>query len=199
MYPETDVLPILITKERLASVRSNLPELPEKIEKRLVSEYGLNEQQAKQIVREGNEDIFEKIAENGSLVSIAATTFLSTFTEMEREGIDVNAISEKAILDVFAALGNGRFAKEALPSLFREIANGAELEKAISKLGVGAMSEAEASKIIAAIVKERSAFVKEKGLSAVGPLMGPVMEALRGKIDGKRMNILLTEEIKKFV
>ena len=199
MYPETDVPPIQITKERMKRIFDNLPELPEEIEKRLMSKYGLNAQQARQIVREGNENIFEKIAKDKDMISAAATTFLNTFPEMEREGIDVNIMTEESITEVFTALKASRFAKEALPSLFREIANGESLNDAVSKLGVSSMDESEARKMIANIVKERAAFVREKGAAAVGPLMGPVMDALRGKLDGKRMNAILTEEINKIV
>ncbi|MCL1904660.1 MAG: Glu-tRNA(Gln) amidotransferase subunit GatE [Methanomassiliicoccaceae archaeon] len=199
MYPETDIPPILVTKEKMKEVLANLPDLPEVTEKKLISEYKINAQQAHQIVREGNVYIFEKIAKDKDMASIAATTFVSTFTEIEREGIDVGAISENKITEVFAALKASKFAKEALPSLFRELAKGASLNEAISKLGVSSMDESEAIKIISKIVKEREAFVKEKGMSSVGPLMGPVMEALRGKLDGKRMNDLLMKEIKKVV
>ena len=199
MYPETDILPILITPEKLKSIYDNLPELPEAIEKRLISQYKINDQQARQIVREGNEDIFEKIAKDKEMISVAATTFSGTFTEMEREGIDIDSITEKAMIEVFDSLKQSKFAKEALPSLFREIANGISVNDAISKLGVEAMSEGDAVKIIAKIVKEREAFVKEKGTASVGPLMGPVMEALRGKLDGKKMNDLLVAEIKKII
>ena len=197
MLPETDVPSILLTKERIKKIYDNLPELPEATEKRLVSKYGLNPQQARQLVREGNEDIFEKIAKDKDVISVAATTFLSTFTEMEREGINVGVITEAQVLETFAALKEAKFAKEALPALFREIAKGVPLNDAISKLGVSSMDENEARKMIAAIVKQRGSFVKEKGMSSVGPLMGPVMEALRGKLDGKKMNEILTDEIKK--
>ena len=197
MYPETDIPPIRITQERLDRIRKGLPELPEEIEKRLISEYKLNEQQVHQLVREGYDDIFERTAKDKEMASVAATTFLSTFTEIQREGLNVESISEKEILDVFDSLKKGRFAKEALPLLFREMANGTSLDDAVSKLGLGSMGEDEAVKIIAAIVKEREAFVKEKGMASIGPLMGPVMEALRGKLDGKRMNDLLTKEIRK--
>jgi glutamyl-tRNA(Gln) amidotransferase subunit E len=197
MLPETDIPPIKISKEHLKRIFDNLPELPEKAEKRLISKYGINSQQARQIVREGNEDIFEKIAKDKEMASVAATTFLSTFTEMEREGLDPYAIPGSAISDVFDARKASKFAKEALPSLFREIVKGVSLKDAISKLGVTSMDEKDARKIIASIVNERKTFVKEKGTASVGPLMGPVMEALRGKIDGKKMNDILAEEIKK--
>jgi len=197
MYPETDVPPILITSEKLKKIYDNLPELPEAIEKRLISQYGINEQQARHMVREGNEDLFEKMAKDREMIPVAATTLSGTFTELEREGIDVSSIPENGILAVFDSLKRSKFAKEALPSVFREMAAGMSVDDAVSKLGLGSMSEDDAVKIIAKIVKDREAFVREKGAASAGPLMGPVMEALRGKIDGRRMNDLLVAEIKR--
>jgi glutamyl-tRNA(Gln) amidotransferase subunit E len=199
MYPETDIPPILITPEKMRQIRKGLPELPEEAEKRLISKYGLNAQQARQIVRGSYEEIFEKIAKDKDMASVAATTFLSTFTEIERDGIDVSNISENMILAVFNSLKAEKFAKEALPSLFREMAKGTSFEDAVSKLNIGTVKEDDAIRIIAKIVKDREAFVREKGTASVGPLMGPVMEALRGKLDGKRMNDILTAEIKKMI
>lgn len=199
MYPETDVPPIEITKERLKRIHENLPELPEVIEKRIVSQYGINPQQAKQIVARDKTDIFEKVSKEFDMSSIAATTFLNTYGEMEHEGLDVHAISDAQLLRSFEMLKNGQFAKEALPAILREVAKGTEPDKAVSKLGLTAVDSAEAEKVIEKVVAERMDFVKGKGLAAVGPLMGPVMAALRGKIDGAKANELLTKEIKKHI
>jgi glutamyl-tRNA(Gln) amidotransferase subunit E len=61
------------------------------------------------------------------------------------------------------------------------------------------MDTDEAEEVVAMIVKEREAFVREKGMGAVGPLMGPVMERLRGKVDGKMASELLKKEISKLL
>ena len=75
----------------------------------------------------------------------------------------------------------------------------AKMEDAIKKLGLEAVDAGEAAAIIEGIVNERADFVKEKGMGAIGGLMGPVMGALRGKIDGKQANQLLTEAIRKLL
>ena len=199
MYPETDVPPIIITKERLKRIRGNLPELPEAAEKRIIKEYGINAQQAKQLVRQGDDAFFEKISKEFDMSAVVATTFLNTFPEMEREGTDISSIPEKEILNVFAMLKASKFSKEALPTVFREVAKGVTAEKATAVLGLGSISREEAEKIVTKIVNDRKDFVKEKGMAATGPLMGPVMEALRGKIDGKVASDLLTQAIKKIV
>ncbi len=198
MYPETDVPPTTITEARMDAIRNNMPEFPEQIEARIVKDYGINAQQAKQIVRKGQDELFEMLAVDG-MASIAATTLLNTFSEIEADGADPSALSEDALIGVFGMLKEGRFAKEALPALLKEMCSGTDAEKAIEKLGLGAMDSSEAEAIIDGIVNERADFVRSKGMAAIGGLMGPVMGALRGKVDGKQANELLTKSIKKLL
>lgn len=199
MYPETDVPPTEITEARLEQVRANMPEFPEQIEKRLIGQYGINAQQARQIVRQSNDELFERIAKDPAMAPVAATMFLNTYGELEHDGIDVHVFSDDDILGVFDMLRDGKFAKEALPALLREMAVGTSAEDAIKKLGLEAVDAGEAAAIIEGIVNERADFVRSKGMGAIGPLMGPVMGALRGKIDGKQANELLSAAIKKLI
>ena len=118
---------------------------------------------------------------------------------MEKDGADASAISDDSLAEAFDLLKQGRFAKEALPAILKEMASGTRPGDAIGKLGLEAVDEGEASAIIEGIVREREDFVRSKGMAAVGPLMGPVMGALKGKLDGKQVNRLLTEAIKKLL
>ncbi len=199
MYPETDVPPTLITEKMMKDVRDAMPEFPEQIEARLVRDYGINAQQARQIVRQSQDEVFERIASDRAMASVAATTLLNTFSEMERAGSDVSAIDDDALAHAFDLLKDGKFAKEALPAILGEMAKGVPAERAIESLGLEAVDEGEAASIIEGIVNERADFVRSKGMAAVGPLMGPVMGALKGKLDGKQVNRLLTEAIKKLL
>lgn len=61
------------------------------------------------------------------------------------------------------------------------------------------MNADDAAEIVSRLVQERADFVKSKGLGAVGPLMGPLMAEMRGKIDGKQASELLKKEIEKFL
>ena len=200
MYPETDVPPITITPERMQQVRDNLPELPEEMEKRLVFQYGINAQQAKQIVREDKIDMFEALASMEGMSSVAASTLLYTFSELEAADVDTSKLDQARMTELFGMLIDGAFAKEALPAILKEMAtSGSQPKDALSKLGLEAVDESEAVAIIAGIVAERADFVKSKGMGAVGPLMGPVMGALKGKLDGKRVSDILSQEIKKIL
>ncbi|MCQ2079664.1 MAG: Glu-tRNA(Gln) amidotransferase subunit GatE, partial [archaeon] len=199
MYPETDVPPTIIPKVRLERIRNNLPEFPEQIEARLIKTYGIAAQQAHQIVRQGRDDLFCQIADEFDLSNVAATTFQNTFQELEHEGIDTDLFTYNDLYAIFSALKAGKFAKEGIPAILKEMAGGTDLEAAVKKLGLTAVDAGEAAAIIEKIVNERADFVREKGMGAIGGLMGPVMGALRGKIDGKQANQLLTEAIKKLL
>lgn len=199
MYPETDVKPITITERRMEEVRSRLPEMPEQKVERFVTKYGIHEQQARQIVREGYEDLFEEVATKYDLAAVAARTLLSTLPEIQKEGADVAKLDDAALLQAFAALHDGRFAKEALPQVLKRMCEVRNVDEAIKDLGLQRMDSGEAEAVVVIIVKEREAFVREKGMGAVGPLMGPVMERLRGKVDGKMVSELLKQEIARLL
>lgn len=199
MYPETDVPPILIEPERLAGIRAALPELPEARIARLVGEYAINEQQARQLVRDGYDELFEEVGRGKGMAAVAARTFLSTYSELQKEGVDLEALSDAKVREAFAALSAGRFAKEALPSVLREMARGADVEGAMAALGLEAMDQGDAIHILDAIIAERAEFVREKGEGAVGPLMGVAMKELRGKVDGKAAADLLRERVRVFL
>ena len=46
-------------------------------------------------------------------------------------------------------------------------------------------------------VNEKNDFIKQRGMEAIGPLMGPVMSKFRGEMDGAKINTLLIKKIKE--
>jgi glutamyl-tRNA(Gln) amidotransferase subunit E len=199
MYPETDVKPILIEKARLGSIRQNLPELPEERTLRISKEYGINEQQSRQLVKEGHDQLFEEIAHDRTMAAVAARTFLNTYPELQKDGVDLGSLTDDIVRNAFSALSSGRFAKEALPAVLKELAQGSDVDKAIGSLGLGFLDQGDATDIIDAIIRERADFVREKGEAAIGPLMGVAMKELRGKLDGKKAADLLKERVQAFL
>ncbi|NLX47535.1 MAG: Glu-tRNA(Gln) amidotransferase subunit GatE [Euryarchaeota archaeon] len=199
MYPETDVRPIPIGRDRLEAIRNDLPELPEVRMLRISKEYGINEQQSRQLVKDGHDDLFEELSTDRTMAAVAARTFLNTYPEMQKEGVDLDPLTDEMVRNAFAALSAGRFAKEALPSLLKELARGSDVDKAIVSLGLGQLDQQDAAGIIDTIIRERADFVREKGEGAVGPLMGVAMKELRGKVDGKKAADLLKERVQAFL
>ena len=52
---------------------------------------------------------------------------------------------------------------------------------------------------MAEVLSNRSDFVKERGMGAVGPLMGMVMQSLGGSADGKLVSKILRDRISEMI
>jgi glutamyl-tRNA(Gln) amidotransferase subunit E len=198
MYPETDVAPVAVTVEHLDQIRKQLPELPEEKLHKFQEEYQLSEELAQIMIRSLRIDLFEAITKNHpELAVIVASTLETQWRNLEREGIAVDDISEQQIVLLFDRLAQNQFAKEAIPDLLTWLANNPEsaLDEGIEALGLGVISEKELEAIVSKIVKANKEMIAERGERAMGPLMGKVMNEVRGRADGKLVNELLRSAI----
>ncbi len=193
MYPETDVPPTRITDEQWATVLDNLPERPEEAVARLTAT-GISADLAGQLVADGHVadyDAWLKGGVDGNLAARILLQFLPELVNAERVKSHVPAVAE--------ALGKGLFAKEAIPDLLRALDDNPALDMAaaIEVAGATAAGEDEVVAIVERVVQDRADFVKERGMAAMGPLMGPVMAELRGKADGAKVSAALKDAIQK--
>jgi glutamyl-tRNA(Gln) amidotransferase subunit E len=201
MYPETDVPPVRITKERLENIRANLPEMPEEKMKRFEKEYKLHPEQVKQLLSIGYDELFESLLlkhQSKGMQGILVRVLLSSIPELGSKGIDVTKVNQEMLDSVLGAVEAGEFAKEGIFSVIEYmITNDAQIENAVAYLGLSGVGQDELNKVIDEIIKDKMDFIKEKGEDAVGPLMGVVMKELRGKVDGKKVNEALRKKIKE--
>lgn len=194
MYPETDVLPVRVTREDWD--RLSLPELlTDKIE-RYMNDYGFAREVARQIAYSERSHAFEKAVSAGIKASIAERAFNSTLRELSREGVNVDGVDDLSIQHVLDAISEGRAAKEVMPLLISAIAGGKNLEEALLTLAP-AVSASDLDEIVMRIVEERIEFIKGKGAASAGPLMGVVMKEVRGSVDGKAVSQALQAAIAK--
>lgn len=194
MYPETDVPPIRIHKARWEAVLSNLPMLPEERVAVLVDTHRLSTDLAKQLVRDGTDSDLVSLVDQGVEAGLAARVLSQVLPELENPERILAQMPEVA-----AALDAGRFAKEAVPDVLRALDehHDRDVESAIAAAGAAAVDDLEVVSIIDAIVQSRLEFVRERGMAALGPLMGPVMAELRGKADGAVVSARLKEAVQK--
>ena len=196
MYPETDVPPIRVTMERLRRIREHLPEKPDVTVARLVREYGIHEQQARQLVQEGSDAAFEMIAHEFGEAKLVASVLLYTFGELRREGFDVDGIPVDHLRELFSLMKAGRFAKEALPGLVREMARTrSRASETIAFLGVTQLSRQELESIVDEMLRASQELIASRGEAAEKALMGDVMKRVRGRADGKLVSQVLHERL----
>ncbi|HID60667.1 MAG TPA: Glu-tRNA(Gln) amidotransferase subunit GatE [Hadesarchaea archaeon] len=198
MYPETDIPPIPITPSRLRKIKSKLPELPEERRTRLMKKYGLSVELAERMMVSENLELFEELATKTRIdPKLIATTIEETMVGLRREGVKIENVQKTALLELFTWIAEEKVAKEAVPDVLRLLAQRLNVQEAVSKLGLTVITRSELEKFVAEIVANNLKLIEERGMGAMKPLMGILMEKVRGKADGKLVHELLQREIQK--
>ena len=200
MYPETDIPPIIITKNELLQAEENIPKSWDDSIKELETKYKLNPQLAEQIFDSRYIGLFEKIVEKiKTNPTFVASILCSTITNLERSGLNSDLLKNEEILKLFNLLENGEIAKESIEIIFESIMSGKSktTEEAMKNASIESVNEEELERIIVDIVEKNEGIIKNQKERAVGPLMGIVMKELRGKASGEIINSLLLKNIKK--
>lgn len=200
MYPETDVPPISVDKALLSEIDNLVPELPEQIMKRLQEAHSLSKEQAESLVKSGYDLEFDEIASAGIPSKLAARILVNTFPELERDGLDTSILNPPMIIEVLKRVESGIFSKEAVPPLLKRMIERRESpDEAAKELKIAGVSGSELEDAIDRILAEKREFILDKKDRATAPIMGLVMKELRGKADGKLLNELVSQKIRKML
>jgi len=195
MYPETDLLPEIITDKMLKEIKRSLPL---SVESRigLYTQWGLSTNHVEEMKLSNYARFFETCVEKGANAKVTASLLLQTLTELKREKIEVEKIKLAQIEELLLSEAQGQINKNNLALALTEIAKGATVEEVLSaKKSVEVDSEAVRKKI-AEIVSQNLPLVQGKGMGAMGPLMGDIMKIPELKmVDGKLLSELLKKEI----
>ncbi|MEM0473320.1 MAG: Glu-tRNA(Gln) amidotransferase subunit GatE [Candidatus Aenigmatarchaeota archaeon] len=193
MYPETDVAPILADKQLVDKIKKSLPETIDvklaKLKKTLPTDV------AEQLSKSENLFLFEKIVSKVKIEpTIVATTLLYTLKDLKRKGIDVDAITDKQFIDLFEMLKDDKISKEAIPQILEKLKE-QKVEDVVKELNLLKLSRKELEKIVDDLIKEN----KDKlDKNAYGLIMGLTMRQARGRIDGKIVDEVVKDRIKRF-
>jgi len=202
MYPETDVVSVSITPERLEGLKANLPEMPEEKLARFMADYGVNEKLARQAINSEYSVLFEEmVGESLGDPTLIAVTLTETLKSLSRDGVPVETLSDEAIRDVFTLLKGGGTAKESVPELLGWLSSnpGKTAREALEALGLAMMTRDALQGLVEAKVSERREMVEGMGMKAFGPLMGMLMGEVRGRARAEDVQSLLREALAALV
>ena len=193
MYPETDVKPVRVTPEKLEELRAMLPEMPEVKLRRFMKDYSLNEKLATQAVDSDYMGLFEELAREGHSTTLLAVTLTEDLTKLRRDGVPVEGLSDEAIRDAFKLVKGGAATKESLPDVLTWLAEnrGKKASDAVSALGFDMMTIEELTELVNRAVEEKADLVAERGMRAMGALMGVIMGQVRGRAEPQDVQRLL--------
>ncbi|MBU3896967.1 MAG: Glu-tRNA(Gln) amidotransferase subunit GatE [Nanoarchaeota archaeon] len=178
MYPETDVPPIVITKEFLSSIKT--PETWELKLERL--EKILPKDLANQVLKSEYLDLFEKYYKTNPI--LIATTFTSTLKDLSRRGFETSNLKEEHFNELFRK----NLPKEAIMTTLENLCKNPD-----AKIESDVISDETLHNIVKDVIDRNPELVKENKISA---LMGDVMKQVKGRVDGKKVMELLKKELR---
>jgi len=194
MYPETDVPPV---EPDVTEV--DRPELlTEKVE-RYQAEFDLDAGLAEQVAYGERMSLFEAVVADGVDPTLAAGTLESTLTELRRDDVPVERLTDDHLTDALHLVEDGELPREGLTELLATLTEDPSLSAAdaVEEAGLGGVGEAEVREAVVDVVERNADQVETEGMEAFSALMGECMGALRGKADGDTVSQVLREEIQQ--
>ena len=219
MYPETDIPVMTLDEERWSSIRSDLPlNRTQRIER--LSSYNISDNQVEALIGAELDDAFV-IAVEGEptgIPGISAKFMASALLDNTRGDISegtkytADTLPMPVLTLSLHACEKGIITREGLipmaQNLLKEGPNPTEAEFSerlkwfSEKADSDGYTPADSSAVedaVDEILAVRADFVAERGLGAIGPLMGPVMGKLGGAADGKIVSEILKQKISKII
>jgi len=194
MYPETDVPPVEPDESEVAT-----PELlTEKVE-RYEADYDLDSGLAEQVAYGQRWPLFESVVEDGVDATLAAGTLESTLTELRRDDVAVENLTDTQLRETLELVDGGEVPREGIEDLLSALAEDPELTaaEAVEREDLGGVDEGAVREAVVEVVERNADQVETEGMGAFSGLMGECMGALRGKADGDTVSSVLREEIQK--
>ena len=204
-FPDPDLLPVVISKEWIAEVKANLPELPAAKRRRLVEEYGLPPADAEVLCADrALADYFEAVARVCGRPKAAANWVmveLLKFVNEDKIGIADCPVSAQGLGGLInlieAGTISGKIAKQVLSLMYREADS--DPEKIVKREGLAQMSDAgELAGLVDEILAANADKVAEYQAGKTklfGFFVGQVMKKTGGQANPRMVNQLLKERI----
>ncbi|GLR19370.1 Asp-tRNA(Asn)/Glu-tRNA(Gln) amidotransferase subunit GatB [Portibacter lacus] len=204
-FPDPDLPPLLITDEYIASVKKNMPMLPEAYRTLLVKDYGLSDYNAGVITKEKSyADYFLRLAKSESDYETLAKVVINKILPLvqnEESDIAEQVMADERVLEYVGLIRSGKVSPSAANQfLFPEILeNPAEEMMEIAKRLnlIKSDDQGFVKVLIDELLAEHPAELEKfrNGNKAlVGFFMGQAMKKAGGKADPK---VLKTEIMKK--
>ena len=185
MYPETDIPNFELTESKWLEVIEKIPMSQAERKSRLESEE-MSEDQAKQLLGKELDDLYFEFK-----ADLPAKAWASLLMDNEEQ-------NPQFLADVLRTKEQGFVSRDGINSLIVEFSDKPYSIEAMAKWaeenGLKPADASDLESVVKSVVESRIDFVKERGMGAMGPLMGLVMKEAKGA-DGKQVSDLLRKQI----
>ena len=205
-FPEPDLTPIIITKEKVNEIEKTLPEMPIQKRVRFVEEYKISEKDASILV--GNKtlaEFYEEVVILGGNPRTVCNYILGDLlrllntNNMKPEDIK---ISPKNLVDLIKIIESGKISNTAGKEVFKEMFNSDKNPNAIiEEKGLVQISCIdEVTKIVDEVLNNNPKSIEDFKAGrnkAIGYLMGQVMKLSKGKVNPSIAKQILEDKLNK--
>ncbi len=204
-FPEPDLPALILPKERLETLRAEMPELPASKEAKFVG-LGLSAYDAGVLtISRSISEYFESVLQAGVPAKAAAnwiTTDLMGLLNADKKDIAQSPVAAENLAELIGLVESGKISRNQAKTVFEQMYKTKEKASVlVEKLGLSQVSDegqlfAWAQEAINESPKAVADF-KKGNRAAVGALVGAVMRKSKGKANPKRMNEILVELLSK--
>lgn len=207
-FPEPDLVPFEIEKERIEKLRATLPELPRARKKRFQEEYEISEYDASVLVSDkAISEYFEeclKFLREPKTIANWITQDIAAESNARNMNIMELGLKAKDLANMVRMISSGvlsiKIAKEVLKLM---IETGKGPEEIVEKKGLAQLSSKDEIKaVVTQVMAENKGSVDDyRGgkKQALAYLVGQAMKKTRGKANPKVLNQILKDELERGV
>ncbi len=202
-FPDPDLLPLVLSEDRIARLAKSLPELPDAREARFREQYGLGGYDSSVLVAEADRaDFFEALAAGRDAKQAANWVMGALTSALNRDGRSladspVDAAALGRLLDLVAdGTLSQAIARKVFETMFETGGDPAEIveSQGLRQVTDAGAIEAEIDRILAAHPDQVAAFRGGKR-KLLGFFVGQVMKATAGKADPHAVNAILRRKL----
>lgn len=207
-FPDPDLLPLIITTEMIEAVKGDMPELPDAKRSRFMSQYGLNDYDARILTgSRALADYYETVvAETQAKDSkIAANWVMGELNaRLNNDNLDVteSPVSATALAGLVARILDntisGKIAKDVFDAMWQ---GEGDADSIIEKKGLKQITDPAAiAEMVQGVINqfpEQLAEYKSGKDRLFGFFVGEVMKATKGKANPGQVNQILKDELAK--
>ncbi|MEY4252711.1 MAG: Aspartyl/glutamyl-tRNA(Asn/Gln) amidotransferase subunit [Pseudomonadota bacterium] len=205
-FPDPDLPPLVISREWVERVRSEMAELPRVMAERFVTQYGLPEYDATTLTQsKAMAAYFVETAKACGQAKLASNWIMGEFSRrMNADDLDFAQAQQRISALEMAALimriNDNTISNNAAKQVFDALwTDGGEVDAIIEAKGLKQMNdtgalEAIIDEVLAAHPKNVEEF-KAGNAKALNGLVGPIMKASKGKANPAQVNELLLKKL----
>jgi aspartyl-tRNA(Asn)/glutamyl-tRNA(Gln) amidotransferase subunit B len=202
-FPDPDLVPIVTTNELVESIRKELPELPHLKKARLQSEWGISQEQMRDVVNAGAVQLIEDSMAEGLNYKSASKWWMGELSRVANDKeveLDSLGIAPSQIAEIEQRIGagtlNDKLGRQVIDGL---IAGEGSVSDIISKRGLELVQD---DNLIEDAVEKAFAAepdilpkLQSGNMAPIGAIIGAVMKATQGKADAGAVRATIMKKV----